>query len=151
MSGKLPKGINHFRVGEAIILGRNVIDRSPWQDTRQDTVIAVGEIVELQEKPSMPVGDRGQDAFGGTEEFVDRGVRRRAIVNLGRQDVVINGITPLDEGIEVLGGSSDHLILDVDACRRPLQVGDEIAFSPGYGALLALSTSVYVAKQVVNT
>jgi predicted amino acid racemase len=148
-SGTMPKEINHFRIGEAIVLGRNVLDRSPWQGTRQDTFIAVGEIIETEIKASAPIGDRGQDAFGGTEEFVDRGPRRRAICNLGRQDTVVNGLDPVEKGIEVLGGSSDHLILDIENCERSLQVGDEVRFFPGYGALLALATSPYVAKQIV--
>ena len=147
--GRLPDQVNLYRVGEAIVLGRNVIDRSPWSGTRQDTFIAVAEVVEIETKPSLPIGDRGQDAFGGSQEFVDRGLRRRVICNIGRQDVVVDGITPVEEGIIVLGGSSDHLILDVSDAARELKVGDEIAFYPGYGALLALSTSEYVQKVVI--
>lgn len=148
--GNLAAEVNLYRVGEAIVLGRNVIDRSPWQGTRQDTFIAVAEVIEAEVKPSMPIGDRGQDAFGETQEFIDRGLRRRVICNIGRQDVVVDGITPVEEGMIVLGGSSDHLILDVQDARREIKVGDEIAFYPGYGALLALSTSEYVQKVVIE-
>ncbi len=148
-AGDLPPEVNLYRIGEAIILGRNVIDRSPWQGTRQDTVVAVAEVIEAEIKPSMPIGERGQDAFGETQEFVDRGNRRRVICNLGRQDVVVDGITSVEDGIIVLGGSSDHLLLDVQDCSRELKVGDEVAFYPGYGALLALSTSEYVQKVVI--
>jgi predicted amino acid racemase len=147
---RLPNGINLYRIGEAIVLGRNVIDRSPWTGTRQDTVICVAEVIESEVKPSMPIGDRGQDAFGGSQDFVDKGLRQRVICNIGRQDVVVDGIEPVEAGIEVLGGSSDHLILDVTDCERKLEVGDEIAFYPGYGALLALSTSEYVQKVVIT-
>ena len=148
LAGQMPKEINHFRVGEAIILGRNVIDRSPWPGTRQDTFKLVAEVVEVESKPSLPIGELGQDAFGGTPVFVDRGVRRRAICNIGRQDVVVDGIEPEDPGILVLGGSSDHLILDVEDARETVKVGTELTFFPGYGALLALSTSPYVQKTV---
>lgn len=147
-SGRMPKEINHFRIGEAIVLGRNVIDRSPWPGTRQDTFRLVAEVVEVERKPSIPIGERGQDAFGGTPEFEDRGIRLRAICNLGRQDVVVDGIEPEMPGIRVLGGSSDHLILDVEDAAEPVKVGDELAFWPGYGALLALCTSPYVQKIV---
>ncbi|MGM0599901.1 MAG: alanine/ornithine racemase family PLP-dependent enzyme [Candidatus Rifleibacteriota bacterium] len=148
--GKLPEEINLYRIGESIILGRNVTDRSPWPETRQDTFVTVGEVIEAEMKPSLPIGDRGQDAFGETQEFVDRGNRKRVICNLGRQDVLVDGITPIDEGIIVLGGSSDHLILDVHDSRCEYQVGDEIGFYPDYGALLALSTSEYVHKVVIE-
>lgn len=149
-SGKMPKEINHFRIGEAIVLGRNVIDRSPWPGTRQDTFRLVAEVVELETKPSVPIGETGQDAFGGTPTFVDRGLRKRAILNIGRQDVAVDGIEPLDPGIIVLGGSSDHLLLDVEDAKDEVKVGSEIAFYPGYGALLALSTSPYVQKAVIQ-
>ncbi|MFN7986262.1 MAG: alanine/ornithine racemase family PLP-dependent enzyme [Thermoanaerobaculia bacterium] len=149
-SGEMPDGINHFRIGEAIVLGRNVIDRSPLPGTRQDTFRMVAEVVEVERKPSMPIGDRGQDAFGDTPEFEDRGVRLRAICNLGRQDVAVDGIEPVLPGITVLGGSSDHLILDVEDAVENVRVGDELEFWPGYGALLALSTSPYVQKVVIR-
>lgn len=149
-SGGMPKEINHFRIGEAITLGRNVLDRSPWPGTRQDTFRIVAEIVEVECKPSIPIGNRGQDAFGGYTDFVDRGIRKRAICNVGRQDVVVDGIQPDDPGIIVLGGSSDHLVLDVEEARTDMQVGDEVVFYPSYGALLAATTSPYVQKVVIK-
>lgn len=148
--GGLPKDINLLRLGETVLLGRNVIDRSPWPGTRQDTFRVVAEVVELVSKPSVPIGERGQDAFGGTPEFEDRGIRKRAIVNMGRQDIVVDGIEPEDSGIIVLGGSSDHLILDVEDAKEEVKLGSEIAFWPGYGALLAASTSEYLYKVVVT-
>ncbi len=149
-AGHMPKEINHFRVGESIALGRNVLDRSPWPGTRQDTFRLVAEVVEIERKPSVPIGNRGQNAFGEICQFEDRGVRLRAICNLGRQDVAIDGLRPEDEGVIVVGGSSDHLILDVEEAQQKVVLGQEIAFSPNYAALLALSTSHYVQKVVVR-
>lgn len=148
--GQLPSQVNFYRIGEAIVLGRNVINRDPWPGTRQDTVVLIAEVIEAETKPSMPIGDRGQDAFGETQEFVDMGLRKRVICNVGRQDVVVDGLEPVDKGIVILGGSSDHLIIDVTDSERQIKVGDEIAFYPGYGALLALSTSDYVQKAVIE-
>ncbi|GAB77445.1 Predicted amino acid racemase [Austwickia chelonae] len=145
-SGQMPKEINHFRIGESIVLGRNVLDRSPWPSTRQDTVRLVGEVVELERKPSVPIGDRGQNAFGECPEFPDRGTRLRAIVNIGRQDAAIDGLTPQDEGILIVGASSDHLILDVEDAVGDIRLGGPVGFWPSYAALLALSTSHYVQK-----
>jgi len=150
VSGGMPKEINHFRIGETITLGRNVHDRTPWPGTRQDTMRIVAEIVEVEYKPSVPIGNRGQDAFGGFTDFVDRGIRKRAICNIGRQDVVVDGIEPEDPGVIVLGGSSDHLVLDVEDAHNALMVGDEVVFYPSYGALLAATTSPYVQKVVIK-
>jgi len=87
---------------------------------------------------------------GVRETFVDRGIRKRAICNIGRQDVMVDGITPEDAGIIVLGGSSDHLVLDVEEAHSDIKVGDEIIFYPSYGALLAATTSPYVQKVVIR-
>jgi predicted amino acid racemase len=149
-SGGMPKEINHFRIGEAITLGRNVLDRSPWPGTRQDTIRVVAEVVEVERKPSIPLGRRAQDAFGTHIEFVDRGIRTRAICNIGRQDVVVDGLTPEDEGAIVLGGSSDHLVLDVEEAHTTVKVGDELGFFPSYGSLLAATTSPYVQKAIMR-
>jgi len=148
--GGMPAEINHFRIGEAITLGRNVLDRTPWPGTRQDTFRIVAEILEIERKPSVPIGPRCQDAVGGHVEFGDRGVRKRAICNIGRQDVVVDGIQPEDSGIIVLGGSSDHLVLDVEEAHTAVRVGDEVAFYPSYGALRAATTSPYVQKVVLE-
>ena len=150
MQGGMPPEINHFRIGEAIILGRNVLDRSPLAGTRQDGLRVVAEVIEMESKPSIPIGARGQDAFGNQVKFVDRGVRQRALLNMGRQDVDIEGLTPEDEGIIVLGGSSDHLVLDVSDAHQILHLGDEVAFTPTYSALLIASTSPYVEKAVIK-
>lgn len=145
-AGTMPAEVNHFRMGESIILGRNVLTRDPWPGTRQDAVRLVAEVVEVESKPSVPLGESGQNAFGEEATFVDRGVRRRAIIALGRQDVVVDGIEPEDAGMIVLGGSSDHLIVDVEEAAERIKPGDEVSFWPGYGATLALATSPYVEK-----
>ena len=71
LSGGMPKEINHFRIGESITLGRNVLDRTPFPDTYQDTFRVVAEIVEVEYKPSIPIGNRGQDEAGLVREAVD--------------------------------------------------------------------------------
>jgi len=150
LSGGMPAGINHLRLGESIQLGRNVLDRSPFPGTRQDTYRVVAQVVELETKPSLPIGFRGQDAFGGIPEFVDRGWRKRAICNLGRQDVTISNLEPVDNEMIILGGSSDHLIVDVEDSQTEIKVGSELAFWPGYAALLSAATSPYVIKTVIR-
>ena len=73
----------------------------------------------------------------------------RGIAAIGRQDVRTDGITPLDHDIEILGASSDHLLLDLTKAK-PYRVGDTISFGVDYGALLSASTSMYVSKEVVS-
>ncbi len=148
-SGRLPAEINHLRLGEVLVLGVTPQDRAPWPGTRQDAFRLVAEVIEVARKPSLPIGERGQDAFGQVRPIEDRGRRRRAILNLGRQDAALGDLTPEDPGMVVLGGSSDHLVLDVEDAVRPVATGDEVSFRPGYAALLALATSHYVRKVVM--
>jgi predicted amino acid racemase/arginase family enzyme len=145
-AGKMPPSVNHVRIGEGILLGRETIHRHPWPGTYQDAFLLHAEIIELKEKPSVPIGETAEDAFGGRPHFVDRGERDRAILNIGREDVVVEGIKPVGPGVAVVGASSDHLIADVTEAEH-LRVGDELAFSMNYGALLAAMTSEYVEKR----
>ena len=112
----------------------------------EDAFVLKGEIVELKNKPSLPIGTIGMDAFGNKPTFEDRGEIRRAIVALGRQDVNPDGIEPLNEKINILGASSDHLLMDVTKSSVELRVGDILEFKVDYGALLNASTSEYVKK-----
>jgi predicted amino acid racemase len=68
---------------------------------------------------------------------------RRAILALGMQDVDISAIKSRVK-VNVLGASSDHLILD--ARDSGLEVGVEVRFDVNYGALLRAMTSPYVEK-----
>lgn len=141
-----PSGINNLRIGEAILLGRETSYGERIEGTCDETFTLQAEIVELKEKPSIPEGNLGLDAFGHKPEFVDRGVRKRAILAIGRQDVDPEGLIPKDEDTIILGASSDHLIVDVTDCESKYYVGELMEFKLTYSALLKLMTSRYVNK-----
>ena len=149
-SGRMPQRINHARIGEAILLGRETTHRRPWADTYQDAFQLHAELLELKRKPSRPHGELAEDAFGHQPTFVDNGEGLRALLNVGHEDVDIEGITPLDSRLKILGGSSGYLVLDVSAAEGKLRVGDELVFSLNYSALLAVMTSEYVKKNYRN-
>lgn len=146
-AGKMPSRVNHMRMGEGILLGRETIHRTAWPDTFQDAFCLYAEVIERKTKPSVPIGETGEDAFGCTPIFADHGQRVRAILDIGREDVDVAGLQPLDGRLTILGASSDHLLVDVTAAAGAIQVGDELAFSLNYSALLATMTSPYVAKR----
>ncbi|MGE5486107.1 MAG: alanine/ornithine racemase family PLP-dependent enzyme [Ignavibacteriales bacterium] len=145
-TGEMPGGVTGMRIGEGILLGTDISNSRAIPGAVQDTFILVAEVVEVQDKPSMPEGVTGCDSFGCRPVFVDKGIRRRAIVAVGKQDVEVAGITPVDPGIEIAGASSDHLILDVTSAPTPVRLGDTIRFRPNYPAVLRLMTSAYVEK-----
>ena len=147
LAGRMPPKINHVRLGESLLLGLNTLDRRPLEGLRQDAFEIRAEVIEVRTKGTVPVGQIAQDAFGKVPEFHDRGNRRRAIAALGREDILLGDLAPVDPGVAVLGASSDHLILDVHDSSRIFVPGDALSFRPGYGALLAAMTSSYVAKR----
>jgi predicted amino acid racemase len=148
LGGKMPSGINNLRIGESILLGTEAVKRQPVEGCVTDTFTLMAEVIELLDKPSKPLGTIGQNAFGVVPTFVDKGVRRRAICAIGRQDVDASGLYPLMDGVSVLGASSDHLILDVEEATQAVDVGSVISFRPNYSALLQASTSPFVEKVV---
>ena len=150
VAGELPERVDSLRIGESILLGVSTVTREPILGLHTDAIVASAPVIEVMRKPSVPRGTIAQDAFGGTPTFADRGTRLRAICAIGHQDVVPTDITPVDPRVEVLGASSDHLVLDVDALPEPPRVGDEIAFLPGYSATLRLFTSPYVEKRYLG-
>lgn len=145
---EIPEKINNLRLGESIALGRETAYGNTIDNTYQDAFNLVAEIIELKEKPSVPIGEIGMDAFGNKPTFKDRGNRKRAILAVGRQDVNPDNLIPMDERIEIIGASSDHLIIDVTDSEEKYEVGDEISFNLEYGALLQLTTSQYVHKKI---
>lgn len=147
-AGRVPERVNHARIGEAIILGRETVHRQPWPGTDQDAIVLYAEVLEIKAKPSRPLGTRSEDAFGHVPEFEQRGVRDRALLNVGREDVDVNGVAPLDPRMDVVGASSGYLVVDVTDVAGGVDVGDELAFNLNYGALLRAMTSGYVKKRV---
>ncbi len=136
--------INHLRLGESILLGLEPIRRFPIDGLATGAVTLVAEVIESKTKPSRPRGEQGQTAFGDTvEERGARGPSHRVIVALGRQDVDVEGLVAPD-GVDILGASSDHLVLDAHA-NRP-DVGAELRFTLNYSALLRAMTSPFVAR-----
>jgi predicted amino acid racemase len=142
----LPDGINQLRLGEAIILGRETAYGHPIIGTHDDCFRLITEIIEIKNKPSVPIGEIGLDSFGNKPSFVDKGVRKRAICAIGKQDVFPQYMVPEDGDIVIIGASSDHLILDITDCHRPYQVGQMIFFKLKYGGILSSMTSEYVSK-----
>lgn len=148
--GTMPSCVNSLRIGEAILLGTDSSGGKTFPYLRRNTIFLEAEVIEVKRKPSVPLGTIAADAFGDIPVFVDKGVRLRALAAIGKQDARIDALLPCDKGIEILGASSDHMVLDVEECDRKLCVGDKIRFSVKYGALLALTTSPYVSIHVTE-
>ncbi len=149
LKGGLPEKINHLRLGEVLLQGRETEFGNIVEGLHKNTFFLQAEVIELKTKPSLPEGRQGFDGFGNKPCFKDKGLHKRAIVAIGRQDININTYVPFDSGIEVLGASSDHMILDVTEAKQKIELGSIIDFHINYEGLLSLSTSEYVDKVIL--
>ena len=58
-------------------------------------------------------------------------------VDYGREQ----DIFPREQGITVIGASSDHTILDLEDMERPVKVGDVLDFSIDYASMVYVTAS----------
>lgn len=146
-SGTLVTGVNHLRIGEGILLGRETLTGRLLPNLFPDAFLVEAEVLQSQWKPARVDGEIGRDAFGRKPEIPEVEDGFRILVNLGQQDTPLSGLTPLEPGIQILGGSSDYLVL---ASEKRLRVGSILRFLPNYWSLLALMTCPYVRKHYVT-
>jgi predicted amino acid racemase len=139
--------INELRLGEAILLGCEPLRRRPIDGLRIDAFTLVAEVIEARVKPSVAWGAINETAFGAATPGADRGEATRVIVALGRQDVEPDGLV-LPAGWQLLGASSDHLVLDAGGDRPA--VGSEVPFGLRYDALLRAMTSPFVSRMLLG-
>lgn len=137
--GDMPKRINMLRVGEGIILARDLDIYSGYDMSfmHQDAYLLKAEVIEVKDKPSHPVGRLGHDAFGHTPTYEDRGIRKRALLGIGKVDYgSFEELFPVDKGVEIIGASSDHTILDIEDAERDLKPGDIVSFVINYASMV---------------
>ena len=101
----------------------------------RDTMVLEAEVIELGENRAFPLERRG-GCFWQRSHICGQGVRLRGILAIGKQDVRLKGISPLQEGVYVLGASSDHLILDLEELAGEITIGSTISFKVDYGQCL---------------
>ncbi|NQY89129.1 MAG: alanine/ornithine racemase family PLP-dependent enzyme [Colwellia sp.] len=141
----MPAEVNQLRLGESIFMGTG-LNNEKIQGLKYNAFTLEVEIIEVMNKPSIPIGEIGLDAFGEKPVFEDLGIRRKALCAIGRQDINSDNLRPLDEKIKVLGMSSDHLILDITEVEDRYKLGDCVKFDLSYGGVLSVMNSNYVNK-----
>ena len=148
--GRLPKEINNLRIGEIFVCGNETAYGTRVAGTYDDVFTLEAEIIELKKKPSLPIGESGMDAFGKQPVYEDKGEMIRGIIAIGKQDADMSGLVPLDDHIEMIGRSSDHMILDLTNSSQDYRVGDIMRFKLKYPGILSVMTSKYVEKSYIK-
>jgi len=152
LDGQLPKIINHFRIGEAIFLGTDLVNGGTLPGLRNDAIILEAEIAEIKEKGLVPMSETATmtpfESVQPNEEFTPGQRGYRALVSIGQLDTEIAGLTPFDSRYHIAGASSDVTVVNIGDVPDGLKVGDTIKFRPNYPALLRLMSGKYIEKEV---
>lgn len=127
----IPKEINQFRMGEAIVLGRDPSDNTFIPGYRYDTFILEAILIEVYDKP------------------LDGKIMRRGVLSIGRQDLMIEHIIPIDERIRVLGACSDECVIDLSDAPE-YKAGDFVKFQLEYDALMTLFAGNFFQKKYIE-
>ena len=123
--GNMPPRINMLRVGEGIILARDleIFYNCPQPELMKDNFRLKAEVIEVKDKPSHPVGEIAVDAFGHKPTYVDRGIRKRALLGIGKVDYADFGeIFPLEVHIQFVFKRSGNSVFAARLLEQSLIV-----------------------------
>ena len=153
LDGALPQAINHFRVGETILLGTQPITGEVMRGLRGDVFTLEAEVVEVKEKSLTPTGETTEmtpfASVQGDAEIAPGQRGYRAVVTLGQVDTDIASLRPVNPNHQIAGASSDVTVVNLgDEPYRKL-VGDTLQFRPGYGSLVRLMNNTYTEKHIL--
>ena len=144
----MPKEINHLRVGGLFTTPVYINAFLEWDKYLKGlkNVFSIeAEVIESNTKPTYPIGEIVVDGFGQIQHYDDFGDRKRVIVALGKNDVGgLLQLYPTDKKIKVIGGSSDHAIVDVEDSDKEYKVGDIITFELDYESIMFAAQSKYL-------
>ncbi len=151
LQGRVPEAINHFRIGESVFLGTDLVRGGALEGLRDDAIILEAEIAEIKEKSLTPLGDTsGMTPFEpvGESDFAPGKRGYRAVLTVGQLDTDVTGLTSMNPQYRIAGASSDLTVVNIGERRDGLSIGDVIQFKVNYSALLRLMAGKYVAKEV---
>jgi ornithine racemase len=149
----MPKGINHFRIGEALFFGLNLFTGDTFEGMTADVFELEAEIIELTEKPMVPMGMLAENPSGESfeiDESLYGKTSHRAIIDVGLLDINPKYLLPKDENINIIGASSDMLVVELGENEQNYSVGDILHFGLRYMGALSILNSRYIGKEVVD-
>lgn len=154
INGDMPDRINHLRVGEAIMINKDLEDifGIVIPNTHRDVFTLNAEVIESKVKPTHPIGDIMFDAFRNRPTYEDFGDRKRVLLAVGKVDYGYpEQIYSTDKACKVLGASSDHTIMDVEDSDKEYRVGDIMKMDVLYSTtalLFSASADAMIRKYI---
>lgn len=152
LNKQIPKGVNHFRIGETLFFGANLFEENTIPGMHADVFELFTEIIEITEKPMVPIGTLAANPQGEIME-IDESLygqtSYRAILDIGLLDIDPKYLILDDShGFEIVGASSDMLVIDLGKNENKLKVGDLVPFKLKYMGALHLLNSEYIEKKI---
>jgi ornithine racemase len=150
-SCRIPASVNHWRIGESLFLGTDLINGGLLNGFRDDVFILEAEIAEIKQKSMVPLGEAANVApfepLENDTELMPGQRGRRALITAGELDTDVRGLTPVASNCRIVGASSDITVVHIDEEDGPrYKVGDTLPFKMNYSALLRLMNGRYVPK-----
>ncbi len=150
---QIPKGINHFRVGETLFFGIDLFLNKTIPKMKSDVFLLHTEIIEITEKPIVPYGDLEKNPSGEMIEIDPENfgiTHKRGILDIGLLDIsTTDFLEPIDKKITFIGASSDMLVVDLSNTRKKHAVGDVVSFKMKYMGALRIMNSRYIDKKLI--
>ncbi len=151
LNRQLPKGVNHFRVGETLYFGINLFEDKPIPGMKSDVFELFAEIIEISEKPMLPIGELAANPQGEVME-IDESLygqsSYRAILDIGLLDIDPKYLLLEEYDFKIVGASSDMLVIDLGKNEQNYTVGDLVSFKLKYMGALQILNSSYIEKRI---
>jgi predicted amino acid racemase len=153
----IPKDINHFRIGEAAFFGMSPLKNEKFKELSIDTFQFTANIIELEEKETVPEGIINEANIGHTASFDNKNrgdTSVKAILDFGLLDVDKEDLEVLDENLIFVGITSDMIVVDLgsnktEEGKKRYKIGDKIKFKPNYMAVARLLNSKFIDRRFV--
>ena len=154
LKGQIPKGVNHFRIGETLFFGSDLFENNTIEGMKDDVFQLQAEIIEITEKPVVPYGNIENNPSGEKTVIKENdfgSTQKRAILDIGLLDISkVDFLFPTDKTLEFIGASSDMLVIDISKSTTEYKVGDTINFKMSYMGALRVMNSKYIQKRLID-
>ncbi|MDR2113452.1 MAG: alanine racemase [Candidatus Accumulibacter sp.] len=137
-AGRNRECVTEARLGANFILGEDTYRRAdlPGGVLRRDVALLAAEVLEVEprrygtEAPALPDND-GYPLMPSPPP----GVRRCALLDVGRMHVKLEDLACLLQGASIIGVSSNYTVLDVTDCAAAPKPGGRVFFRMGYWSM----------------
>ena len=152
---KIPTNVNHFRIGEAVFMGKSPLDSRKFRQLSTNAFEFKANIIEMALKEGAPDGKIGDGNVGHAEDFEESEKvveQYRMILDFGLVDVDNTHLTIKDKKLSFSGTTSDMTVLNFNksekTMRNTYKDGKKVAFKPDYMAVARLMNSRFITKVV---